>query len=141
MPARRIDAVKRTLALLATLLAFAACNHDSPTEPVLQTFGRLSGNVTIGPNCPVEQSNNPCPTPPGAYATRKVQVYDATQSRLLHNVDIDQQGTYLINLAPGDYVVDLKPNGIDKSPDVPAKITIRANLVTKVDIRIDTGIR
>jgi hypothetical protein len=133
--------VKRTLALLATLILFAACNHDSPTEPVLQTFGRLSGNVTIGPNCPVEQPNNPCPPPPGAYAERKVQVWDAPHAKLLHNIDIDSQGTYLIDLAPGDYVVDLKPNGIDRSADVPAKVTIRANLVTKVDIRIDTGIR
>lgn len=132
--------MKRSLLLLAALFVLA-CNHESPTEPVLQTFGRLSGNVTIGPNCPVEQPDNPCPPPPGAYAARKVEVYDAARTKLLHTVDIDSQGTYLINLAPGDYVVDLKPNGLDRSVDVPAKITIRANLVTKVDIRIDTGLR
>jgi hypothetical protein len=132
--------VKRTLVLLATLILLIACDHNSPTEPVLQTFGRLTGNVTIGPNCPVE-TQTPCPTPPGAYADRQVQVWDAAHAKLLNNVDIDAQGAYLINLAPGDYIVDLKPHGIDRSADVPAKITIHANLVTKVDIRIDTGLR
>lgn len=135
--------MKSTLAFLAALFAvFVGCNRgDSPTEPVLQTFGRLSGNVTIGPNCAVEQPNDPCPPPPGAYAARKIQVYDAARTKLLHNVDIDSLGTYLINLAPGEYVVELKPNGLDRSPDVPARVTIRANLVTKLDIRIDPGIR
>jgi hypothetical protein len=135
--------VKRTFVALAALFILAAaCNHDSsPTEPVLQTFGTLSGVVTIGPNCPSQQPNDPCPTPPGAYAARKVQIYDAAHANLLRTVDIDAQGSYIINLAPGDYVVDLKPNGADRSPDVPVKVTIRANLATKLDIAIDTGLR
>ncbi len=119
-----------------------ACGHHSPTEPVGDSVtGRLSGVVTIGPNCPGPQTTNPCPTPPSAYAERKVLIYDSTRSMLLFTVDIDSQGTYLIDLKVGDYIVDLKPNGLDHSSDVPKMVTIHANLVTKVDISIDTGLR
>jgi len=120
--------VNRTLALLAVLFVLPACNHKSPTEPVLRSFGTLSGVVTILPN-----------VLPGDYSARKVQVYDAPHTNLLHNVDIDSQGTYLIELPPGDYVVDLKPNGADKSADVPAKVTIHTNVATRVDIRVQKG--
>jgi hypothetical protein len=138
--------VKRTLylfaALTVVLLGASACNHQSPTEPITNSVtGKLFGNVTIGPNCPVEQPGNPCPTPPSAYAARKVLVYDAARAKLLFTVDIDSQGAYLIDLTPGNYVVDLKPNGLDRSSDVPKAITIHAKLVTKVDIKIDTGLR
>ncbi|MCU1347833.1 MAG: hypothetical protein JWO56_863, partial [Acidobacteria bacterium] len=88
----------------------------------------LSGVVTILPNLL-----------PGDYAARQVQVYDAGRTKLLHNVGIDSQGVYLINLAPGDYLIDLKPNGTDKSSDVPVQVTIKANLATRVDIRVMKG--
>jgi len=133
--------VKR-LALLA-LLAVAACSHkDSPTDPLSDIrLGKLIGLVTIGPNCPGPTTTNPCPTPPSAYASRKVEVYDSAHSKLLFTVDIDNGGFYSIDLAPNTYTVDLRPNGIDRSADVPKQVTITANETTRVDISIDTGIR
>jgi hypothetical protein len=127
---------------IALLVLFAACRGGSPSSPVAsQQLGRLTGIVTIGPNCPVEKVNEPCPTPPGAYALRKVLVYDATRTTLLATVDIDSQGLYSIDLRPGDYLVDVKKVGIDRTGDVPKIVAIRASLVTKLDISIDTGIR
>jgi len=70
-----------------------------------------------------------------------VLVSDEAGTKLLHTVDIDSQGSYFIDLAPGKYTVDLKKNGIDRSGDVPKVVEIRANTVTKLDISIDTGIR
>lgn len=136
--------LRRTLPLLFAF-AVAACgghNNGSPTAPGGSiVYGTLAGVVTIGPNCPVEQANNPCPTPPDAYAARKVLVYDAEHAQVLNTVDINSQGLYAISLAPGNYVVDLKKVGIDRSGDVPKPITITANTTTRVDISIDTGIR
>jgi len=127
------------------LLAFlAAACHDStsPTEPASQqAYGRLSGVVTIGPNCPVETVTNPCPTPPEAYALRKVLVYDEARTKVLFTVDIDSQGLYVIDLVPGKYTVDVKKAGIDRVSGVPTLVEIKANTVTKIDISIDTGIR
>ena len=131
----------RALPLL--LLALACHGGNSPTDPAASTIshGRLAGVVTIGPNCPGPTTTNPCPTPPSAYAARKVLVYDSEKAKLLFTVDIDSQGLYVIDLVPADYVVDLKANGIDKSADVPKSVTIKANVVTPLDINIYTGIR
>lgn len=136
--------VRRVLALLA--IAVAACHSgDSPTGPqgasTTTAHGRLSGVVTIGPNCPVETSTQPCPTPPGAFAARKVLVYDEAGTKLLYTVDIDSQGLYLVDLAPARYTVDITKTGIDRASGVPQVVEIKANAVTKVDISIDTGLR
>ncbi|MBV8543848.1 MAG: hypothetical protein JO093_14320 [Acidobacteria bacterium] len=137
-------------ALAAVLLAVVIACH-SPTSPTdgktagsggVAEHGRLSGVVTIGPNCPGPQSDaHPCPTPPSAYAARKIEVWDAAKTNLLFTVDIDSQGSYLIDLTPATYTVVLKPNGADRTSDLPKVVDIHANTVAKVDVNIDTGIR
>ena len=128
---------------IALLLVLAACSGGgSPTAPLpAQATGRLAGLVTIGPNCPVQSATMPCPTPPDAYAARKVLVYNEAKTTLLFTVDIDSQGLYVIDLAAGKYTVDVKKAGIDRASGVPAIVEIKANTVTKLDISIDTGIR
>ena len=124
-------------------LLVAAC-HNSPTtpeDPSSRPHGRLSGLVKIGPNCPVQQAGNPCPTPPGAYQARKILVYDAGHARVLFVVDIDTQGLYVIDLVPASYSIDFRGSGLDRSPDLPKSVQIRANTVTQLDVSIDTGIR
>jgi hypothetical protein len=132
--------MQRASVLLA-IVAVAACN--SPTAPSNQpsVFGRLSGVVTIGPNCPVASETQPCPTPPSAYTLRKILVYDEQRTHLLHTVDIDSQGLYVIDLAPAKYLIDMQGVGIDRSSDVPRVVEIHANTVTMLNISIDTGLR
>ena len=138
-------------ALAVALLAVVVACH-SPTSPTdgksggtstPAEHGRLSGVVTIGPNCPgPERDGNPCPTQPSAYAARKILVYNEAKTEMLFTVDIDSQGLYVIDLAaPAKYTIDLKPNGIDRTSDLPKVVDIHANTVTKVDVSIDTGIR
>ncbi len=130
--------------IAAALLLAAACN--SPTSPDdigagSQPRGRLSGTVTIGPNCPAESATNPCPTQPDDYARRKILVYNEAKTNLLHTVDIDSRGFYLIDLVPAKYTIDFRGIGIDRSNDVPKTVEIRANGVTTLNVAIDTGIR
>jgi hypothetical protein len=127
----------------STLLVSWLIACHSPTAPtnVAQTRGRLSGVVTIGPNCPVQQSGQPCPTPPIAYTLRKILVYDEQRTRLLHTVDIDTEGLYATDLVPARYLVDFKGAGLDRSRDVPKVVEIHANSVTTLNIAIDTGLR
>jgi hypothetical protein len=138
-------------ALAAALLAVVIACH-SPTSPTdgksagsagsAAEHGRLSGVVTIGPNCPGPQlDSNPCPTQPSAYAARKIQVWDVAKTNLLFTVDIDSQGSYVIDLTPATYTVDLKANGMDRTSDLPKVVDIHANTVTKIDVNIDTGLR
>ena len=131
--------------LPVALLVFAIACH-SPTSPIettgtLAQHGRLSGVVTIGPNCPVQSETNPCPTQPSAYAARKILIYTETKSSLLFTVDIDSQGLYVIDLVPAKYTVDLKPSGIDRTSDLPKVVEIKANAITVLDVNIDTGLR
>jgi hypothetical protein len=135
-----------TVVAIAILSLVTACH--SPTSPSegksassVADHGRLSGTVTIGPNCPGAETSNPCPAQPSAYAARKILVYNEAKTSLLFTVDIDSQGAYLIDLAPAMYTVDLKPNGIDKTIDLPKVIEIKTNVVTRLDVNIDTGIR
>ena len=130
--------------IAATLLMLLNAGCHSPTSPdngAPAQHGRLAGIVTIGPNCPGPETANPCPTQPSAYAARKILVYNETKSNLLFTVDIDSQGAYFIDLAPGRYTIDLKPSGIDKTSDLPKLVEIHANTVTSLNVSIDTGIR
>jgi hypothetical protein len=140
--------MQRLRAVLAIVLVAPILACHSPTSPDDGTpsgtaqHGRLSGVVTIGPNCPgPETTTNPCPTQPSAYAARKILIYTETKSSLLFTVDIDSQGLYVIDLVPGKYTVDLKPNGIDKTSDLPKVVNITANSITQLNVNIDTGIR
>jgi hypothetical protein len=132
----------RSLGLVLLIALTAGCHSPtSPDDGTPSQHGRLSGIVTIGPNCPGPQTPNSCPTQPSAYAARKILVYTETKSRLLFTVDIDSQGAYFIDLAPAKYTIDLKPSGIDHTSDLPKVIEIRVNTVTRLDVNIDTGIR
>ena len=128
------------LLFIALALAAAACH--SPTSPndelVQPPHGRLSGLVTIGPNCPGPAE---CPTSPDAYKARKILVYNEAKSELLHTVDIDSQGAYFIDLTPANYTIDLRGAGIDRTGDVPKTVEIHANAVTTLNVNIDTGLR
>jgi hypothetical protein len=133
--------VKRA-AIVLILISLACSGKKSPTDPLAEApRGTLSGTVTIGPNCPVETPTNPCPPPPGAYAARKVLVETADASKVLYTVDIDEHGFYRIDLIVGAYTVDLQKAGIDRSGDVPAKVTITRGVATVLNINIDTGLR
>lgn len=123
------------------IVLFGCSSPTAPVSTATTILGRLSGLVTIGPNCPVQRDDTPCPTPPSAYATRKILVEDEAGTNLLHTVDIDSQGLYVIDLAPGKYRIDLKPNGIDRSSELPAVVDIHANSVTTLNVNIDTGLR
>ena len=133
----------RRLPLLALAVGvIAACHSGSPTDPIDdRPRGVLMGLVTIGPNCPVEQPGQICPPPLDAYERRKVLVYDEGKSTLIFTLDINSQGAYRASLLPGRYTIDMQKTGLDRTADVPAVVTVHANAVTRLDIRVDTGLR
>jgi hypothetical protein len=131
----------RYLITFAALLQLACQNPTAADVQREQARGRLTGLVKIGPNCPVERAGQPCPPPPGAFAARKIVVYDEQHGRLLFTVDIDEQGNYAIDLVAGRYVVDFKGSKLDRSSDVPKLVEILPNATTTLNISIDTGLR
>jgi len=102
--------------------------------------GTLTGNVSIGPLCPVE----PCMIDPdrlaAAYAARTIVVSLSGGAVIVEAVP-DPHSGYSIALKPGTYSVDIRHQGIDRSPDLPKTVTIRKGETVRLDISIDTGIR
>ncbi|VVB51763.1 Uncharacterised protein [uncultured archaeon] len=127
--------------LFAALLAFAFVGGCLNQE-VSSEKGFLEGKVTIGPICPVERPDVPCPVPPEAYEARKVLVYAADKTNLVAEVHIDNStGMYQTQLSPGVYVVDVTHSGVGGARSLPAQVTVESNKTVILDIDVDTGIR
>ncbi|MDP2598959.1 MAG: hypothetical protein Q8P49_03960, partial [Candidatus Liptonbacteria bacterium] len=62
--------------------------------------GNLQGKVTIGPNCPVERIDNPCVTPPEAYASRQFNIATKSAGQIVKTFNADMTGNYIVSLAP-----------------------------------------
>ena len=129
--------VLKSIAVIIVLTVLSmSCSDKIPER------GTLTGNVTIGPLCPVE----PCDMTPEqiefAYSERKIYIHPARNTSLLvKEVDVHYDRPYSVDLLPGTYIVDINHIGMDRSGDVPARITIRPNVTDTLDIDIDTGIR
>jgi hypothetical protein len=106
-----------------------------------QATGTLEGTVTIGPISPVQREGVKEEIPPEVYAARKVMVYDSGGKKLVQQVDLEDDGTYRVELKVGTYTVDINRIGVDSSDEVPRQVDIVAGETVLLDIDIDTGIR
>ena len=119
--------------LACTLICFLiAC-----ASPATSTASSgLTGQVTLGPVCPVQQANNPCPDQP-YQAT--VVVLDSNRKQVTQ-FQTDAQGNFKINLAPGAYTLVPRSPGV--MPHAPEQtVTVIQNTFTQVTIVYDSGIR
>jgi len=134
---------KVTILIVIILLAvaFVVWRVSESNFEFLETTlpGILAGQVTIGPFCPVERPGVPCPVPPDAYSLRQVVVYQTDGKTLVAQKNLETDGRYSVQLAPGDYLVTISPAGIGQLPFKNA--AIKSNQITKLDFDIDTGIR
>ena len=127
--------------LIIVLIVAAACLSVASCSKATAEPGILQGKVSIGPLVPVEQEGVTYEVPCEVYQARKIMVYKKNGKDLVQEVDIDCDGIYRTELAPGIYVVDINRIGIDHSSDVPVEIKVQSQITTRIDIDIDTGIR
>jgi hypothetical protein len=102
--------------------------------------GTLTGNVSIGPLCPVEPCTVPYDRIAAAYAARPITISTPTGT-VVTTVIADPETGYTVALKPGTYVVDIPHQGIGGSPELPKTVTLRSGEIVRLDISIDTGIR
>ena len=112
-------------------------NSSSDKGSVLS--GYVTGYINIGPFCPVERVDQPCPVPASAYSSREVIVYASDAGTIIKKGKIDAQGNYKIALSPGKYFIQINPAGIGAGEKKQAIITSEKTIT--VDFDIDTGIR
>src|SRR5204863_8286306 len=98
--AMTIRFMARSFSLLLALLQFGCTSPTAPITSATKAYGRLSGIVTIGPICPVQRDDTPCPTPPSGYSARNDLVLDEQARKIPFTVDIQAQGLYVVDVVP-----------------------------------------
>ena len=108
------------------------------------TAGTLVGEISVGPFCPVEIEGQPCPPPPGTFASMLVLVHTRLPGgeRLVAEVRPDDAGRFELPLQPGSYRVTLEHSlGIPGTPPPVEEIRVQAGRTTTLAFDVDTGIR
>jgi hypothetical protein len=128
---------------VVVLVALVGCAKQSsgPGGGTGSTGGDsgISGLVTLGPLCPVERADSPCPDRPIA---AQIQVKDASGD-VVTTVSSGDDGRFTVALAPGRYVLQ----GLAPTPGKPFPIagsvsaTVRPHQFTEVTVPFDSGIR
>ena len=127
-------AVIVVIAITVAMVSNVGClQADSPV-------GTLTGNVSIGPLCPVEPCSVPHDRLVAAYAARPITI-SAPWGSAVATVIADPETGYSVSLKPGTYVIDIHPQGIGGSRELPATVTLRSGETVRLNISIDTGIR
>lgn len=96
----------------------------------------IDGLVLVGPQCPVQSLDDPCPDAP--YRTT-ITVRTPT-GREVTRVESGSDGRFRLGLAVGEYVLD--PMSGDPFPvGSPQVVTVEPNIFVDVTISLDSGIR
>lgn len=97
------------------------------------------GLVQIGPNCPVEQSERPCPDKPFAAS---IAVMLAADERPVLTVRSDQDGQFQVELPPATYrLAPQAPNPGAPPYAEPQTVTVEEGKYMSIVIKYDSGIR
>ncbi len=101
--------------------------------------GRLTGMVTRGPTRPVARAGEP----PASKPVPGIKLFVKTpKGREVKTAVSDKQGMYSISLPAGTYQVENERlGGMESTKDLPADVVITGGKETRLDVRIDTGIR
>ncbi|MDB5260342.1 MAG: hypothetical protein JWN37_573 [Candidatus Nomurabacteria bacterium] len=138
-PSRAPIAVVEIASTSTPVIENTATTSLDTSSSTAKSLGYVTGKITIGPNCPVEQPENPCPTTQGEYTSRRVLVYESDKITIKERWKIHPDGTYAIEIEPGTYYIQVNPAGIGGGEK--KKITVEQSSTTTIDFDIDTGIR
>jgi hypothetical protein len=123
------------------VVVLAGCSEIGiPIETPVAPSG-IRGRVLLGPTCPVESTPGandpvPCVTPYSA----DLVILDADGARVTR-VTSAADGTFEVNVEPGDYVVT-PSTGADTYPIAqPVSVTVSPGQYVSIEINYDTGIR
>ena len=109
------------------------------TKPETSAMGTIRGTVSVSPICPVERVDTPCVTPPEVYTSRKIVVYNSSGTSKIQETALQGDGSYSLELNPGDYLLQIVPAGIGAGEK--KSVTIKTNTTKTIDFAIDSGIR
>lgn len=138
--ARRLTLMHRALLVAFTtgLLMLSACGDE---QPAAAPKSGVTGTVHLGPQCPVEQADQPCDDEPagGVQVTVSEQLPGEAYAagKAVARGETDADGAFRIAVPPGEYVVTADAGMSCELMD--ARVT--ADAYVEVDVPCDTGIR
>jgi hypothetical protein len=140
MPGVEIGRALLILVFVGIIAMAVALNIGSvPADPGTGS-GTLTGNVSIGPLCPVDPCTISHDRLVAAYAAYPITV-SGPGGTIIASVTANPETGYAMFLKPGTYVVDIPHQGIGGSRELPKTVAIRSGETVRLDIAIDTGIR
>jgi Carboxypeptidase regulatory-like domain len=128
------------VALITGLLGLAGLSqvHAEP-QPQSAGMGALAGSVTRWPGSPVGGPGISGPEAPAAGV--KLVVYGPA-SQAIASVLTDERGHFRVTLPPGAYRIEMAPaQGREFTKDLPATVIITQGQETRLDLRLDSGVR
>ena len=119
---------------------FTACGQQAAPGSTRDQPG-IVGRVHLGPQCPVERQDFPCPDTPAEGSTVTVAKHGPehlnASGPVVARTTTDAHGSFRVGLIPGTYVVTADAGMSCEL--VVARVIGGSD--AKVDIRCDTGIR
>lgn len=137
-------------AIAATFLVFSVFSRrvsaptistSTPPSATSSSEGTVTGEVVLGPTCPVEH-NPPLPgCEPKPYPTT-VEIRPVSPSESYAALNTDSLGDFKISLPPGTYYFNAQSQSSMPYPRCsPEQVSVTAGEVKNVTITCDTGIR
>ena len=96
----------------------------------------MRGAAFVGPNCPVQREDEPCPDQPW----QGVVVAKTLSGAEVARTESDADGRFEIMLPPGDYELVAAPDGFLPAP-ISLYVTVLPDQVLEVVLMLDSGIR
>jgi len=132
----------RWIVVVTGLLLLSACGEqDSSGEEPRAGGSGVTGSVLLGPQCPVETVDDPCPDQPAAHVIVTVseqlpgEAYAAGEE--VARGRTDAAGAFRIEVPPGEYVVTAEAGMSCELMDV----RVAEGEYAAMDVPCDTGIR
>lgn len=124
--------MKRAFLFFTLAAVLVACAEADPGAG----GSGIRGRVVLAPTCPVETESSPCPPEP-VQATVRVQ----SNGETVEMFETDADGTFVVDLDPGDYVLIADPATTGAMAGRPTAVTVEPGVYAQVDVVLDTGIR
>lgn len=127
--------MRRVRAISILLLFLLACTGRGPSS---SGDSGIRGTVLLGPTCPVETLESPCPDRPLA----DVEIRVLRGGDVVATVRSDGEGRFAVALDPGRYEVQavVEEGGPGMSAK-PVDVVVTSGVFNDVNVPVDSGIR